>query len=41
MTYGARQIAATLIVCAVCQRAYYMTHVEKLCLTCRRKDRSA
>lgn len=41
MTYDQIQMAAVLIVCAGCQRGYYMTVPAGLCIKCRKASHSS
>ena len=38
-TYDQIQMSAILTTCTVCGRAFYMTHPQPVCLTCRRAVR--
>lgn len=35
-TYDQRQLAAVLVMCVVCHRAWYMTDPQAVCIACRR-----
>jgi hypothetical protein len=41
MTYCEKQMAASLVRCARCHRAWYMTVFYPLCIVCRRQAAKA